>query len=401
MRTRLASLGLVVVTAALSAPYGHADDAPPAPPTPREGCATYTDAAGDAKVGNAAPTDPDLDITKVVMASPPGLLRAYITVDKLDTPQLAPGHQFLVSFLLESKPVTFYAGTDDEEAGAAREAAEAGTLASPLTGATYNGVTVKDSKTSAIYDTKTNTVILTTERAPIEAAAKGSLADGTLVKTLTVKSLADFIYTTVTADTATGTDAAKSEYTIGDNVCFAPPAGKLTLTAPASVVAGHTALVSGVLTTATGTAVAGKNVTVSLAGKTAQVTSGADGTFSTTFTVTTAGAYTATATWAGDDTLTTATASAPVTVKIQPTTTTLSSTVSGTTVTVKALVLDDLKKPVAGQTVTWLVDGKAAGSSKTDSTGRATLRTTRNHTVKGTFAGVRNRYASSYGTRRV
>jgi hypothetical protein len=366
-----------------------------APPAPREGCATYTDAAGDADYGTG--NDADLDILRVVLASPPGALRAYITVEKLDAAEYAPGHQFMASFTLDSKPIEFYAGESDVPE--ARAAAE--TFVQPLNGVRYNGVPVPDAKLEAVFDTKTNTVILTVDRASIEAAGKISLADGVVLAGATAKSLADFVYAPLTADTVTGKDADSSTYTIGDNTCFAPPEGRLALTVPTSVVAGHTAIVSGVLTNAAGAPVPAKPVNVTLPGKVAIVTSDVDGKFSASFAMNnTAGSYPVTASWAGDETLTAATATAPLLVKIQPTSTALTAAVSGTSVVVKATLLDDLRKPLAGQTVTWLVDGKAAGSSKTDSAGRATLKTAKGKTVKATFAGVRNRYAASTASRR-
>lgn len=400
MRIAISRLGLFAVAAAAvtaAPPIGTAAEAPAAPPAPREGCVTYTDAKGDAGyVGT--PNDPDLDITGVVLASPPGQLRAYVSVAKLDATQFAAGHQFLVSFTLDSKPIEFYAGESD--APEVRSAAETARVA-PLTGVRYNGVAVAGAKVDVVYDAKTSTVVMTTDRAAIETAGKISLADGVVLSAATARTLADYVYTTIGADTATGKDAESSKYTIGDNTCFAPPEGRLALTLPAAVVTGHSAVVSGTLTNAAGAAVGGKNVTLSLAGKTARVTSGADGTFSATFAVTSnAGSYPVTATWAGDDTLQAATATAPLTVKIQPTSTTLTSAVSGTAVVVKATLLNDLRKPVAGQTVTWLVDGRAAGSSRTDAAGRATLRTAKGKTVKATFAGVSGRYAGSTASRR-
>lgn len=397
---RRLSLGLVVAVSVVSVtPVGHAADAPAAPPVPRAGCATFTDATNDA-VLFATPNDPDLDITNVVWASPPGLLRAYIQVAKLGSPTYAVGHKFTATLQLAGKPLDLSAGEDTVVVDDVHSAVSSSGAFAPLTRVSYDGAPVPNATIDVVWDTVTNTVILTTSRAPIETMTKQTLADGTTLEGASATSYGDLVYTAATMDTATG--AAKSPYTIGDNHCFEPPAGKLALTVPTSVVSGHTALVSGVLTTEAGAAMAGKSVKVSLAGKSASVTSGADGKFSTTFTLTsTAGSYPATATFAGDDTLKAVTATAPVTVKIQPTTTTLTSSVSGTTATVKAQVLDDLRKPVAGQTVTWLVNGKAAGTSKTDSSGRATLRTTKGATVKGTFGGVKNRYASSYGTRKV
>ncbi|HEV2890437.1 MAG TPA: Ig-like domain-containing protein [Frankiaceae bacterium] len=399
MRLPTPRIGLLVVAAvaATVAPAaGRAADEPAAPPAPREGCTTIADDKDDAGY-LGTPSDPDLDILRVVLSSPPGKLRAYITVAELDYPLLGAGHQFQVQFKIGSKDVEFYAGESDAEP--VHDAASV--LLPGLTGVRYDGVVIADAKVEAIFDTKTSTVILTTDRAPIEAAAKASLADGTVLQNANVKTLANYVYTMMAADTATAKEPDARTYTVGDNTCFAPPEGRLALTVPTSVVSGHTAVVGGTLTNAGGTAVAGKNVTVSVAGKTAQVTSGEDGKFSASFAIASnAGSYPVTATWAGDDSLSTATATGTLVVKVQPTTTTLAQTVSGTTVTVRSTLLDDLRRPVAGQSVTWYVDGKAVGTYRTDSGGRTSLRTAKGKTVKAVFNGVRNRYGASSASRR-
>lgn len=405
MRRVTSSLGLwtiAIAAVAVTSPATNAADEPAAPPTPRAGCTTFTDDKGDGTIAGELPNEPDLDIVSMVLATPPGLLRAYITVDKLSYPELAPGHQFAVSFLLDGKAVSFYAGEDSPaDVGEVRGIAESAGAIAAINGVRYNGVVIDGATTTAIFDEKTNTVILTTERAPIEAASKQSLADGVVVTAATGKSLGDFFYTMVAADTITGADAEKSKYTLGDNICFAPPEGKLALTVPASVVSGHNLLVGGTLTTATGTAVANKPVKVAVAGKTATVTSAADGKFSATFAITSnAGSYPVTATWAGDDTLTAATATAPVVVKIQPTSTSLTAALSGTSVIVKATLLNDLRKPVAGQIITWYVDGRAVGTTRTNTAGQTTWKTVKGKTVKASFAGVKNRYAASSASRR-
>lgn len=403
MRTSVLRFGLAaaVAAAAFVQPASNAAEAP-ALPMPRAGCVTFTDPKGDGETGGEVPNDPDLDIVNVVFASPPGAVRAYIQVDKLGASEYSPGHQFVASFVLDSKPVTLYASQHSPSDLEDVQTAGAGAGALPaLNGVTHNGVRLKDAKLDVVWDEKASMVVLTADRASIEAAAKVPLPDGTVVKSVTAKSLGHFMYTAVTADTATGATPEASEHTLGTNPCFAPPEGKLALQVPASVVAGHVATVTGTLTTAAGAAVGGKTVSVTFAGKTVEATSGADGAVEAEFPVTsTAGSYPVTATWAGDDTLSTATATAPLVVTIQPTTTTLTSAVSGTSVIVKATLLDDLRKPVAGQTVTWLVDGKAAGSTKTDAAGRAQLKTVKGKTVKATFAGVRNRYGASTASRR-
>jgi len=404
VRIAMTRLGLLAVAAAsLSvSPPGTAADAPAAPPAPRAGCATFADDKEDGKLGQLLPNDPDLDIVNVVLASPPGLLRAYVQVTELGVPEYAAGHQFTASFLLDGKPVVIFAGQDspaalDDVHGAANTAG----AGSVLNGVSFNGVRIADAKLEVVWDEKTNTVVMTTDRASIEAASKLSLADGTLVKEAAAKSFGDYVYATLGADTATGKTPETSTYTIGDNTCFAPPEGKLSLQVPTSIVSGHTAVVSGVLSTATGTAVAGKQVSLALAGKTVTVTSAADGKFSASFAITSnAGSYPVTATWAGDDTLQKVTATAPLLVKIQPTSTSLASAVSGTAVVVKATLLDDIRKPIGGQTITWYVDGKAVGTSRTDSAGRASWRTVKGKLVKASYAGIRNRYAASSASRR-
>lgn len=394
--TRAGLLVVVAFAATVAPPAGLAADEPAAPPVPRDGCATVTDAADDAGY-LGTPNDPDLDIVSVVLASPPGKLRAYIKVADLGYPTLGAGHQFQAQFKIDNKDFEFFASESD-----AAPLHEAGSIMLPtLEGVRYNGVLITDAKVDAVFDDKTSTVILTTDRAPIEAAAKASLADGTVLQNANAQTLVNYVYTMMPADKATAAEEANRTYVVGDNACFAPPEGRLALTLPTSVVSGHTAVVGGTLTNAAGTAVAGKNVMLSVAGKTAQVTSGADGKFSASFAITSnAGSYPVTATWAGDDTLSTATASGTLAVTIQPTSTTLAQTVSGTTVTVKSTLLNDLRKPVAGQSVTWYVDGKAVATHRTDSAGRTSLRTVKGKTVKAVFNGVRNRYGASSASRR-
>jgi hypothetical protein len=402
VRIAITKTGLIVVAAVaatVAPPAGHAaDEAPAAPPTPREGCVTFTDDAEDASV-SGAPNDSDLDILSVVLASPPEKLRAYIKVAELSSPSLGAGHQFVVSYKLPSgKVVDIFAG--ESEAAAVHDVAGP-MVAPPLTGANFDGGAIADAKVEAVFDAKTHTVVITADRAPLAAAAKEPLTDGIVMSSVTAASQADFVVTMMSADTAAAKDAAAQAYTLGDNTCFAPPAGKLALTVPAYVVTGHTAVIGGTLTNTAGTAVAGKNVTVSVAGKTAQVTSGADGTFSASFAISSlAGSYPVTASWAGDDSLQAATATAPLTVRIQPTSASLAQTVSGTTAYVTATLVDDLRKPLGGQVVTWYVDGKSVASYRTDSRGKSTLRTVRGKTVKVVYSGVRNRYAGSTASRR-
>ena len=397
---KLLAYGALLVVTAAAAGSAAAADAPAPLPVPAKGCTTFTDPADDATpfdfgVGAPGPSDPDLDITGVVLASPPGKLRAYIKVAALGQPEFGVGHSFEVSFKHNGKVVAVFGSEDTEPVGAAHGAlAGANLFAKPLTGVTWDGAVVAGAETQAVFDKTASTVVLTTDRAPIEKVSGASLADGTAVTEVKAQTAYDDVVSASVGDTAT----APAGYTVGDNACFAPPRAKLTLTAPARAVAGHTVVLSGALTDAAGKASATRTVGIALGRLRTAGTTTPTGAYRAAVPLNlSAGSYTVTAGWAGDPSLAPATATARIVVSAQPT----RATLAGTASQLALVLVDDLGHPLAGKPVTWYVDGTAARAARTDAKGRATFATAPGHTVKAAYAGDRTRYLGSWAAKRV
>jgi hypothetical protein len=373
-------------------------------PVPTAGCATFTDPADDATPYAAdpslppGPSDPDLDITGVVLATPPGKIRAYVKIAKLAEPEYGVGHAFYVGFTHNSKKVALSARQDVAPFQDAHEAADGQPLVQPMAAVTIDSAVIADAHVDAVFDTKTSTVILTTDRGPIEKAAKAALEDGTVVTKLVAQTTNDLFISNQVGDNATG----KGDYTFGDNSCFVPPKGKLSLTAPAKAVAGHTIAVTGKLTDEADKPQTGKSVHVTVGTAAVDAVTDAAGAFTAQVRLNVpARTYDATATFAGDDTLQQTTATTPVAVALQPTRATLTAAASGSTTTVTVTLVDDTGVALAGKVITWSVDGKAVRTSRTDAKGRTSFATAPKHTVRAAYAGDKTRYAPTQATRKV
>lgn len=393
------SAALLIATTAAAVSAAAATDTLPKPAL---GCASFTDPAGDATAFALdpalppGPSDPDLDILAVVLASPPGKIRAYIKVAKLGTPAYGVGHAFIFSFRLNDKPVEISARQDQGSIDQAHRSAYGAPFVSPMSEVTYAAAPVADAKVDAVFDIATSTVVLTTDRAPIEKASKASLNDGEVVAKPVARSAYDEIVSTLVADTAT----ARSDYAMGDNSCFAPPKAKLAVTAPGKAVAGHAVVVSGTLRDEADKPHASKTVRVTVGSASADAVTDANGAYSAKMKLdVAAGRYNVTATFAGDDSLQTTTSSATTVVSIQPTRTTLTAAPSGSAVLVTAQLVDDLGAPLAGKTITWFVDGKATRTSRTDAEGRGTFSAPKKRAIKAVYAGDKRRYAPSQAAR--
>jgi hypothetical protein len=399
VRRALAAAWVVSLTAVAATQSMAATD-PPAIKMPRAGCATFTDPTGDSTPPGG--NDPDLDLTQATFASPPGKIRAFIHVDKLGSPSLV-GHVYDATFVLSGKVVALVGGADVTGVDTLHHASSGVGFGRPLTDVTYDAVTVPDATLDVVFDEAGSTVVLTTDRAPIEKAAKTSLADGVTVSGVAAHTYTDAYVSFGAADTAPkGVAPDKSTYTIGDNRCFEPPKGHLTLKAPAGAVFGHPVPVGGVLTDDAGKPVMGKKVTVTTAGKPVDVTTDAAGAFSEQLAGTlTAGSYLVTAAFGGDDTLGQVQVSAPLVVRAAPSSIALTAVASGKQVIIKAQLLNDRRLPIANQVVTWYVDSKAVRTARTDSAGRTSFTTAPKHTVKITYVGWKGRYLASQASRKV
>jgi hypothetical protein len=156
------------------------------------------------------------------------------------------------------------------------------------------------------------------------------------------------------------------------------------------------AAVKAKLVSAAGAPLVGKTVTFTLAGKTATGTTGADGVASATLDpgVVAGTAYTLVAAFAGDSSAGAATVSTPFTVTVEATKLTLKVVKSGSARTVYATLKDDDGKALAGQPVTWYINGKKISTPTTNSAGQVVLKTAKpTQTVMAKFAGVSGKYA--------
>lgn len=373
-------------------------------PLPTAGCSTFSDPTGDGTPFVVdpslppGPNDPDLDITGVVIATPPGKIRAYVKVATLGEPEYGIGHAFYVQFTHNSKLISLSGRQDVGQLDDAHRSAQSVPFVQQMAAVTMDAAPIADAHLDVVFDAKSSTVIMTTDREPIEKASKAALADGTVVTKLKAQSTNDQLISNQVADYAT----AKDDYTFGDNSCFVPPKAKVSLTAPAKAVAGHAIAVTGKLTDEADKPAAGKAVHVTLGNAAADAVTDATGAFTSQLKLNMpARAYEAALSFAGDDSLQAATASTPVVVVVQPTRSTLTAAASGASTTVTLLLVDDTGAPLAGKPVTWSVDGKAARTARTDAKGRSSFATAPKHTVSVAYAGDKTRYAPSQATRKV
>ena len=383
---------------AIAATTATAETEPPPPPLPAADCATFTDPTGDATPTAPWPNDPDLDIKAVVLSTPPGKVRAYVKVDKLGDPAYGLGHAFFVSFFHGGKKVELSAREGGGDLRAVRPTLDGAPSTAPMTAVTYQAAKVPDAKLDVVWDTKNSMVVLTTDRAPIEKVAKAPLNDGIEVTKLAADSANDVITSNQLADSAVGTKG----YTFGDNTCFAPPKAKLTLTAPARAVAGHTVVVAGALTDEAGKATATRTVTIGLGRVAGRAVTDPAGAFRAPVALNlNAGTYDVTATWLGDAGLGAAKTTRRMVVVVQPTRLALTAAPAGAARTLTAVLTDDLRRPLAGKVVTWSVDGKAVRTTRTDARGRTTFSSAAGHVVKAAYAGDRVRYGASAASKQV
>ncbi len=394
-----AALALTLATVGLGEGFATADTAGPLK-QPLAGCATFTDPKGDSTPPGG--NDPDLDITGAVFASPPGKLRVFIRLDKLSTPSLI-GHAYDATFQLNGGAVVLVGGQDIAPVDTVHRTTSGFSVGRPLTDVTWHGSSVAGAVLDVVFDQTNSVVVLTTDRAPIEKVAKASLADGVTVSGVAVDSYTDAYTSFAAADTAPkSVPAAKSTYTFGDNHCFLPPKGHLALTAPTQAVYGHAFPVTAVLTDDASKAVPGKKVTLTVGGNAVDLTTDATGTVTEQVPGTlTAGGYDLTGSFGGDDTLQKADGSGHVDVSRAPSTTTVTSAKSGKSILVKAQLLDDSRQPLAGQVITWSVNGKASKTTRTDNAGRCSFTTKPGHTVGAAFGGIPGRYSGSQASKRI
>lgn len=389
--------------------YGCGDDVvdignPPKPPVknapdvaPRAACYTATDGKGDGAPTlvspAAAPNEPGLDIVGFAVNTTASDIKAWIQVDKLgDKPANFDGDRFEFLFGYEGKSYILAGG---------RVNAGNGVTADPNRGQ-LNGTTNANLKPTVAFDKAKNLVSIGLSRAKLEQVHGGSIPLGAILTGVSARTWGLQPALQFPADTAV--NAADTKYTVGFSRCFLPPGAVLTASGGTpSVQYGDTVQLSAKLADDDGSVLSGKTVTFTLGGRSVNATTSSTGVATAAIVNTvTAGTGAYTVSFAGDSSTGPGSATLPITIREEVTKLTLGVTKSGSKRTVTATLKDDDGKPVAGQVVAWTINGKAAGSGKTDSLGRAVLRTAKpTQTVVAKFAGVTDKYSASQASKKV
>lgn len=372
---------------------------------PKAGCYTFGDATGDGKptfVGGTPAqlaNDPDLDILGVAIGTTATHLETYFRIDKLAMPKNRGGHVFALTFTAGGKAVKLQGGEGDSTDKAAE-----GAWGSPTYG-TVGGSISDDIVVTAKFD-KTNSFVVVS--APLAGIAKAIAAPFDAGTKLTgVSGTSAWMWTplqgTVVADTVQATAAADREYTLGVSPCFGPPPAVLANRGKTSVQYTDAAALATKLTDADGGALAGRTVRFAIGSRSVTARTGSDGVAKASLNPgLAAGSYSLVTSFAGDSTADAVTLTTPFKVVAEKTKITLTVAKSGARRTVTAKLLDDDRRPVAGQTITWYVNGKKAATSRTTSAGVATFKTAKpTQTVKAVFATVTGKFTGSTASKKV
>ncbi len=396
---------------ASASPSGSASPAPSGPPAagaaglPAAGCFTYPDVKADAVVsplvGGPGPAEADLDLLGITLQSTPEMTRAFLKVDKLATrPSSAPGHSFTAVFTAGKKVVQLVTtGYDPAAFGTAIDTLAGATATAPVSINPQSRMLVDGTRVASTikgtFDIANSTVTIAIPTAELTKATAGEFVAGAVLTAVVGRSGAQYVATGLTVDTTAAANAAastaKETWTVGDNACFSSPT---TLTNVGAIGAqfGDVAKVAVKLADGAGAPLAGQPIVLSVAGTTATVTTGADGVARLAATVkSTAGTATLTAAFAGAGAFDKSDLTMPFKVALEKTV--LSA--KGGTGAVTATLLDDDRKPVAGQTVTF-TQGSVKRTAKTGANGVAKAGGfLPGQAVTVTYAGLAGKYAAA------
>jgi hypothetical protein len=371
---------------------------------PTAGCYTFGDVAGDGKVTLiSAPAqlsnDPDMDVLGLAIGTTATNLEAYFRVEKLAMPKNRGGHIFTLTFTAGGKVVELQAGEGD-----AVDKSIEGTWGSPTYGTVDGGIS-DDIVVTAKFDKTNNFVVVSAPLAGIAKAVAAPLSAGT--KLTSVFGTSAWMWTplqgTVGVDTVQAAAVADRVYTVGNSPCFGPPPGVLANRGATSVQYTDAAALAAKLTGVDGAALAGRTVRFAIGAKSVTAKTGSDGVAKASLNPgLAAGSYSLVTSFAGDSNAGEVTLTTPFSVVAEKTRIVLTVVKSGTKRTVTAKLLDDDGRPVAGQTITWYVNGKKVTTSKTTSAGLATLKTAKpTQTVKADFATVTGKLTGSTASKKV
>jgi hypothetical protein len=347
---------------------------------PRKGCVQYKDEAGDA---DPTPTGQDnedsLDVTQVNLKSPAdGSLQVFVKLADVSAGLNLPGEGGAYDVTTNVAGKAVVVSVDDTGA---------------VTDATVGGTASPDLKPTAKLDEKNSNLVVTLPKDGLEKALKTTLATGTAVTGTLVETTVTTPGPGIPADDAAGTTAAEKTYAYGDNTCFLPPPGVLTIDADAAGQYSDATELFATLTDVDEAPVQGATVTARLGGgKVVSATTDEDGIADLFLPVSLkAGATTITATFAGNSEVGAVKAVTPFKVLAEKTVLKAVGIRGGA----KATVLDDDRHPVVGRPVVFTV-GSRKTVVKTNAQGVAVLgRLARGTAVKVGFPAVPGYYLAT------
>jgi hypothetical protein len=342
---------------------------------PRKNCVSFKDATGDAQPDPLGADQEDaLDINQVNLKSPTGQLQVYVGIVDPSSAlfPLFSGPLYTTSFTIGGKTVALTAG----ETG-------------PAT-ATVGGAANSDIKATAKVDAAKKNVVFTVPLDGLSKATATAVKAGTAITGTTATTAADSDLGPLEADSATGTTAAEKTYAYGDNTCFLPPPGVITLDADPSGQYSDVTELFATLNDADGSPVQNASVTAVLTGgKAVTAKTDDDGIADLKLPLLVpAGAKTITVAFAGDGEVGPAKATKAFTVALEKTLLKAVASRGGATAT----VVDNDKHPVVGRYVTFTI-GSTKRLVKTNTRGVAVLTGVRKGTaVKVAFLPVKGFY---------
>jgi hypothetical protein len=382
---------------------------------PSAGCFTATDPKGDA-IFEKTPDNPDLDVLGFAVETTSTSLRAYANVDKLSAsgPTYSDGHRFTLKFTFNSHVFSASGSDYGHGSGAIRDGlAQTGQAAhttqlgidtpavDPTNPAFVTSKGFVDSGLKITFDYTHSWVVWDLPIADIEKYGQAKFTGD--ITTLGVQAQTDEYAVGSIWDSAPdlGDDGnLPGTWTVGDNKCF----GGSGAASGASTVLGYvgdthmqygdTARVAASVVDASGKPVAGAPVTFAIGKLQTTAKTNAKGLAQTTLSPTvTAGHYTLVTTTASDGGKTSV--RTPFVVSVERTVLRLSK--SGGKIF--AALTDDDKQALAGQRIVWTVNGKGAGTTKTDASGHAVLtHAAKGAAVKAAFKPAKGKYAGSTAT---
>lgn len=341
---------------------------------PRKGCALFTDETGDADPsGTGFDQEDSLDVSRVNLKSPAGQLQVFVGLVDPAAAVSPPfsGRTYVVGFTANGKAVTLTATGD----GAAT--------------ATVAGAANSDIKATAKVDATNKNLVLTVPLEGLGKAVGATVTAGTAITgtNVTTKSSVPGLGAR-TADTAAGTKDSEKTYAYGDNSCFLPPPGKIAIDADSRGQYTDATVLFATLTDADDAPVAGATVVAGLTGgRTVAAVTDEEGVAEIALPVlVAAGSKVLTVAFAGTDAVGAVEATTPFTVVAEK----VLLKAVGTRGGAQATLVDDDRRPVANQVVTFTIGGKRY-AVRTNSRGVAVL----NRIAKGTV--VKIGYAGAKG----